>query len=103
MPALNGEVKADRVKPTKGAKQLPGVLVIYENRRLNPYINDVARRFANALSPSVVITDGLFSSTCERDQYLLKVTPTTRKEFPDRATLEQCVPPRSQLLNLMQS
>ena len=36
-------------------------------------------------------------------QYLLNVTPTTRNELPERATFEQCVPPRSQLLNLMQS
>jgi carboxymethylenebutenolidase len=32
------------VRPAKAAGKLPGVLVIHENRGLNPYIEDVARR-----------------------------------------------------------
>ncbi|MDT4966094.1 MAG: carboxymethylenebutenolidase [Acidobacteriota bacterium] len=34
--------------PSKGKKKLPVVLVIHENRGLNPYIEDVARRLALA-------------------------------------------------------
>ncbi len=34
--------------PRKSAGKLPGVLVIHENRGLNPYIEDVARRLAVA-------------------------------------------------------
>jgi carboxymethylenebutenolidase len=34
--------------PAKGKKKLPVVLVIHENRGLNPYIEDVARRLALA-------------------------------------------------------
>jgi carboxymethylenebutenolidase len=33
------------VRPAKAAGKLPGVLVVHENRGLNPYIEDVARRF----------------------------------------------------------
>ncbi len=32
--------------PAKGAGRYPAVLVIHENRGLNPYIEDVARRLA---------------------------------------------------------
>ena len=35
-------------RPAKGKAKLPGVLVIHENRGLNPYIEDVARRAALA-------------------------------------------------------
>jgi len=31
-------------RPAKAAGKLPAVLVIHENRGLNPYIEDVARR-----------------------------------------------------------
>jgi carboxymethylenebutenolidase len=34
------------VRPSKPAGKLPGILVINENRGLNPHIEDVARRFA---------------------------------------------------------
>ncbi len=40
-----GEVKAYLARPRGGAR-LPGVVVIHENRGLNPHIEDVARRIA---------------------------------------------------------
>ncbi|QGJ68675.1 Twin-arginine translocation pathway signal [Planctomycetales bacterium 10988] len=40
-----GEMKGLLAKPAKGNK-FPAVLVIHENRGLNPYIEDVARRLA---------------------------------------------------------
>jgi carboxymethylenebutenolidase len=46
-PQGNGSIKGYLVRPAKGGK-LPAVLVIHENRGLNPYIEDVARRFAVA-------------------------------------------------------
>jgi carboxymethylenebutenolidase len=36
------------VRPAKGAGKWPGIVVIHENRGLNPYIEDVARRVALA-------------------------------------------------------
>lgn len=47
-PAGNGEMRGLLVKPAKAKGPLPGVLVIHENRGLNPYIEDVARRVAIA-------------------------------------------------------
>src|SRR6476659_10481070 len=46
-PAGNGTIKGYLAHPVKG-KKLPVVLVIHENRGLNPYIEDVARRLALA-------------------------------------------------------
>lgn len=46
-PKGNGSIKGYFAKPAKG-KKFPTVLVIHENRGLNPYIEDVARRMAKA-------------------------------------------------------
>jgi carboxymethylenebutenolidase len=46
-PDGNGTIKGYLARPAKTGK-LPVVLVIHENRGLNPYIEDVARRFAVA-------------------------------------------------------
>jgi carboxymethylenebutenolidase len=46
-PAGNGSIKGYLARPAKNGKR-PVVLVIHENRGLNPYIEDVARRFALA-------------------------------------------------------
>jgi carboxymethylenebutenolidase len=47
-PQGNGTIKGYFAHPAKPAGKLPAVLVIHENRGLNPYIEDVARRFAVA-------------------------------------------------------
>ena len=44
-PQGNGSIKGYLVRPADQTK-LPAVLVIHENRGLNPYIEDVARRLA---------------------------------------------------------
>jgi carboxymethylenebutenolidase len=46
-PAGNGSIKGYLARPAQGKKH-PVVLVIHENRGLNPYIEDVARRLATA-------------------------------------------------------
>lgn len=46
-PAGNGTIKGYLARPAQ-AKKAPVVLVIHENRGLNPYIEDVARRLATA-------------------------------------------------------
>ena len=46
-PQGNGSIKGYLVRPADQTK-LPAVLVIHENRGLNPYIEDVARRLAVA-------------------------------------------------------
>lgn len=47
-PQGNGTIKAYLVRPAAAAAnaKLPGVLVVHENRGLNPHIEDIARRLA---------------------------------------------------------
>lgn len=46
-PNGNGTIKGYLARPASaGTNKLPSVLVIHENRGLNPHIEDVARRFA---------------------------------------------------------
>jgi carboxymethylenebutenolidase len=47
-PQGNGSIKGYFARPANASGKLPGVLVIHENRGLNPYIEDVARRLALA-------------------------------------------------------
>ena len=53
-PMGNGSIKGYLVRPVsadtrgKAITKLPGVIVVHENRGLNPHIEDVARRFALA-------------------------------------------------------
>jgi carboxymethylenebutenolidase len=59
-PNGHGEVRGYLVRPAAAEGKLPAVVVVHENRGLNPYIEDVARRLAKvgfmALAP-----DGLTS------------------------------------------
>ncbi len=59
-PQGSGQMRGYLAKPSKANEKFPTVIVIHENRGLNPYIEDVARRFAvenfvafapNALTP----------------------------------------------------
>ena len=47
-PQGNGAMKGYLVRPSNGRGKLPGIVVVHENRGLNPYIEDVARRLAVA-------------------------------------------------------
>ncbi len=53
-PQGNGSIKGYLVRPVSADKRnatpskLPGVIVVHENRGLNPHIEDIARRFALA-------------------------------------------------------
>src|ERR1700748_743368 len=53
-PKGNGSIKGYLVRPisadtrSETVTKLPGILVIHENRGLNPHIEDIARRFALA-------------------------------------------------------
>jgi len=59
-PKGNGSIKGYFVRPANVSGKLPVVLVVHENRGLNPYVEDVARRLGTdkfvALAP-----DGLTS------------------------------------------
>lgn len=45
-PSGSGTLQAYVAKPAKASGKLPGILVIHENRGLNPHIEDIARRLA---------------------------------------------------------
>ena len=46
LPGQAGAIRAYRAAPAGAAGRLPGVVVIHENRGLNPHIQDVTRRLA---------------------------------------------------------
>lgn len=47
-PEGSGEMRGLFARPAKPAGKLPGIVVVHENRGLNPYIEDVTRRLAVA-------------------------------------------------------
>ncbi|UCS95005.1 dienelactone hydrolase family protein [Echinicola marina] len=47
-PKGGGEIKAQLSRPADTKVKLPGIVVVHENRGLNPYIADVGRRAAKA-------------------------------------------------------
>lgn len=47
-PQGSGTMKAYVARPANTSGKLPGVLVVHENRGLNPYVEDVARRLGVA-------------------------------------------------------
>jgi len=61
-PQGSGTMKGYLARPAKASGKLPGVLVIHENRGLNPYIEDVARRLALenyvAFAPDALTPEG---------------------------------------------
>ena len=61
-PAGNGKVRALVSRPAQAAGPLPVVLVVHENRGLNPHIEDIARRLALdnfiAVAPDALFTQG---------------------------------------------
>jgi carboxymethylenebutenolidase len=74
-PAGNGSIKGYLARPAKGRK-FPAVLVIHENRGLNPYIEDVARRLAKAgymaFAPDGLTSVGGFPGTDEKGAALFR-------------------------------
>jgi carboxymethylenebutenolidase len=72
VPSPNGNEKISGlfVQPTKpSGKKIPGILVVHENRGLNPYIEDVARRVGTsdfiAFAPDGLTSAGGYPGTDE--------------------------------------
>jgi carboxymethylenebutenolidase len=61
-PKGYGKASGYLVRPAKGPAKIPAVLVVHENRGLNPHIEDVARRLAIegylAFAPDALFTVG---------------------------------------------
>lgn len=75
-PNGNGSIKGYFVRPAKATGKLPGVLVVHENRGLNPYIEDVARRLGTenfiAIAPDGLTSVGGFPGTDEKGGELFR-------------------------------
>ena len=75
-PQGNGAIKGYLVRPVNAPDKVPGVLVIHENRGLNPYIEDVARRVAiagfMALAPDGLTSVGGYPGDDEKGAALFK-------------------------------
>ncbi|ASP36333.1 dienelactone hydrolase [Labrenzia sp. VG12] len=73
-PNGHGEVNGYLVKPAGVTGKLPAVLVIHENRGLNPYIEDVARRLGKAgfmaLAPDGLTSVGGYPGTDDKGREL---------------------------------
>lgn len=69
-PKGGGKISGLMAYPSKGAGKYPAVLVIHENRGLNPYIEDVARRLAVAgflaLAPDALSPLGGYPGTDDK-------------------------------------
>lgn len=80
-PNGHGEVRGYLVRPAKATAPLPGIVVVHENRGLNPYIEDVARRAAKAgfvaLAPDGLSSVGGYPGNDEKGRALQQqVDPT---------------------------
>jgi carboxymethylenebutenolidase len=84
-PQGNGRINALLVRPANATGRLPGILVVHENRGLNPYIEDVARRLGTsnfmALAPDALTTLGGYPGNEEQGNQMFGQI--------DRAKLDQ--------------
>lgn len=79
-PNGHGEVKGYLVRPAKATGKLPAIVVVHENRGLNPYIEDVARRLGKAgfiaLAPDGLTSVGGYPGSDDKGRELqAKVDP----------------------------
>lgn len=75
-PKGHGQVRGYLVRPSKAEGKLPAVVVVHENRGLNPYIEDVARRLAKAgylaLAPDGLSSVGGYPGNDDKGRELQK-------------------------------
>jgi len=75
-PNGNGHIDCYLVRPAGNSGKLPGVIVVHENRGLNPYIKDVARRLAiagyMAMAPDGLTSVGGYSGDDENGAKLFQ-------------------------------
>jgi carboxymethylenebutenolidase len=85
-PQGNGSIRGYLVRPANPGGKWPGVLVIHENRGLNPYIEDVTRRLATsdfiAFAPDGLTSVGGYPGDEEKGAALFK-TVDEKKMFED--------------------
>ncbi len=84
-PQGSGTMRGYFARPTNMSGKLPGVLVIHENRGLNPYIEDVTRRLATenfvAFAPDALTPAGGYPGNEEQAAAMFqKLDPAKRSE-----------------------
>ncbi|HEX6795336.1 MAG TPA: dienelactone hydrolase family protein [Casimicrobiaceae bacterium] len=84
-PKGSGTMRGYFVRPANADGKLPGIVVIHENRGLNPYIEDVARRLAIenyvAFAPDALTPAGGYPGDEEKAAQLFQaLDPTKRTE-----------------------
>lgn len=87
-PQGHGKMRGLLAQPAKASGKLPGVIVIHENRGLNPYIEDVARRLAVlnfvAFAPDALFPVGGYPGDEDKGRALF-AKQDTKKRIEDLA------------------
>ncbi len=97
-PDGNGAVKGYLVKPAKLSGKAPVILVVHENRGLNPHIEDIARRLAIAdfiaFAPDALAPIGGYPGDEDkaREQFQKLDQEKTRKDFLAAVTALKALP-----------
>lgn len=92
-PKGYGRMRGYLVRPAKAAGKLPGIIVVHENRGLNPHIEDIARRVALdnfiAFAPDALFPLGGYPGDEEkaREVFPKLDQPKTREDFVAAAHL----------------
>ena len=81
-PAGYGKIRGYLVQPANATGKLPTVLVIHENRGLNPHIEDITRRLALdnfiAFAPDALFTLGGYPGDEDKARELFKTLDQTK-------------------------
>jgi carboxymethylenebutenolidase len=86
-PKGYGKIKAYLCRPANASGRLPAILVVHENRGLNPHIEDIARRLAldnfMALAPDALTPLGGYPGDEDKARELFPKLeqPKTREDF----------------------
>jgi carboxymethylenebutenolidase len=82
-----GKMRGYLARPANGSGKLPGILVVHENRGLNPHIEDIARRLAlenyMAFAPDALFPIGGYPGDEDKARELFPKleAPKTREDF----------------------
>jgi carboxymethylenebutenolidase len=86
-PNGNGKIRAYVCRPANATGRLPGIVVVHENRGLNPHIEDIARRLAldnfMAMAPDALTPLGGYPGDEDkaRTEFQKLDQPKTREDF----------------------
>jgi len=91
-PRGHGKIRGYRARPAGATGKLSGVVVVHENRGLNPYIEDVARRLAVAgfvaLAPDGLTSLGGYPGTDDEGKVMQKTLDKTKLRWDFIAAFE---------------